>query len=145
MKNPFGIKPIVIKFGEHVKEHKRRPIDKNTRKLVWEKYFGLKKFSGKCYCCKERVIYKDEFQVGHNKAVSKGGLDHINNLRPICARCNSSMRTMTIEQYKRKLQPPKRRLKKTRKPARKRNYLGGSILDLPKKRGKGLRGYLGGI
>ncbi|VVB81638.1 Uncharacterised protein [uncultured archaeon] len=46
MKNPLGINPIFDPFGEHVKEHKRRPIDKNMRSLVWNAYFGILKPSG---------------------------------------------------------------------------------------------------
>ncbi len=80
---------------------KSRPIDKNTRMLVWQKYVGGK-WEGKCYCCKTRTIYADDFQVGHNKARAKGGKDHINNLRPICRPCNSSMGTMSIEAYRKK-------------------------------------------
>jgi len=67
--------------------------------------FGLiygNKVEGKCYCCKIRTIHITEFQVGHNKAVAKGGSDDISNLRPICGSCNRGMKTMSIEQYKKK-------------------------------------------
>ena len=79
----------------------RRKIDKNTRDAVWIKYMG-NKVEGKCYCCKIRTIHITNFQVGHNKAVAKGGKDNINNLRPICAPCNRGMGTMSIEQYRKK-------------------------------------------
>jgi len=122
----FGIKPIKIKpikiegFGQHVKEHKRRPIDKNTRSLVWQTYIGKSKPRGKCYCCKTRIIYHDDYQVGHNKAKARGGSDHISNLRPICGPCNRGMRTMTIEQYKRKyFGAASRKLKKVKRSTKK--------------------------
>ena len=95
-KDPFGL-------GLESKKSpvKRRPIDKSTRDAVWLKYMG-KKAEGKCYCCKIRPIHFTDFQVGHNKAVAKGGKDNISNLRPICAPCNRGMKTMSIEQYKKK-------------------------------------------
>jgi len=80
---------------------KRRKIDKNTRDAVWFKYIG-NKAEGKCYCCQIRTIHITDFQIGHNKAVSKGGNDHIDNLRPICGPCNRGMGTMSIERYKKK-------------------------------------------
>jgi hypothetical protein len=41
-----------------------------------------------------------DFQVGHNKAVAKGGNNNISNLRPICGPCNRGMGTMSIEKYR---------------------------------------------
>lgn len=60
------------------------------------------KVEGKCYCCKTRTIHVMDFQVGHNKAVAKGGNDNISNLRPICGPCNRGMGTMSIEKYREK-------------------------------------------
>lgn len=78
----------------------RRPIDKNIKSIVWQKY-NKNSLSGECYAC-ERPITYDHFEVGHNKAVAKGGKDNITNLRPICSNCNRAMGTMSIEQYKKK-------------------------------------------
>lgn len=60
------------------------------------------KAEGKCYCCEIRTIHITDFQVGHNKAVAKGGSDNISNLRPICGPCNRGMGTMSIEKYREK-------------------------------------------
>jgi hypothetical protein len=79
----------------------RKPIPKDVRNLVWRKYIGNKP-EGKCYCCRQRTISFDDFQVGHNKAVVKGGSNNISNLRPICGPCNRGMGTGTIESYRRK-------------------------------------------
>lgn len=92
--DPFGL------GLESNKPNKRRPIDKNIRNVIWQKY-NKNSLSGKCYVCK-RPITHDYFEVGHNKAVSKGGKDNITNLRPICSNCNRAMGTMAIEQYKAK-------------------------------------------
>lgn len=78
---------------------KRRPIDKATRDAVWIKYMGDSP-KGICYCCRIRPIHFTEFQVGHNKPVSKGGKDNISNLRPICGSCNRGMGDMNLEEYR---------------------------------------------
>jgi len=82
---------------------KRKKISKTLRDQVWFKYMGGDKAEGRCYCCKIRPIHITDFEVGHNKPSSKGGKDHINNLRPICRICNRGMGSrMTIEGYKKK-------------------------------------------
>lgn len=95
--SPF-VGPI---FDEKDQKKQRRKIDKNLRDAVWLKYMG-NKVEGKCYCCQIRTIHITDFQVGHNKAVAKGGKDDIGNLRPICGPCNRGMATMSIEKYKKK-------------------------------------------
>jgi len=101
------------------KPRKRRPIDKNTRDAVWLKYMR-NKAEGKCYCCRIRTIHITDFQVGHVKAVAKGGKDNINNLRPICGPCNRGMGTMSIEQYRKRFEKPKPKRKTTTKKKTKR-------------------------
>ena len=61
------------------------------REQVWLQYIG-KKYASKCYikwCCNEMDVFN--YHVGHNIPESKGGEAVIENLRPICARCNLSM------------------------------------------------------
>ena len=77
----------------------RKAIGKALRELVWMKYMG-NKTQGKCYCCKIKPIHFIDFEVGHNKAVAKGGKNHISNLRPICRGCNRGMGTKSIEWYR---------------------------------------------
>lgn len=83
------------------KSSSRKAIGKPLRDQVWLKYIG-NKAQGKCYCCKIRTIHITDFQVGHNKAVAKGGSNNIANLRPICGPCNRAMRTKSIEWYRKK-------------------------------------------
>ncbi len=112
-----GIVSLSERFGHH--PIKRKPIDKSTRDAVWIKYLG-NKVEGKCYCCKIRTIHFTDFQVGHNKAVAKGGDNNISNLRPICGPCNRGMGTMSIEQYRKKYYGKKTQ-KSKKKIVRKRN------------------------
>ena len=108
----------------------RKPIGKSLRDQVWLKYMG-NKAQGKCYCCKIRPIHMTDFQVGHNKAVAKGGKNNISNLRPICGPCNRGMRTKSIEWYRKKYFA-KTKSKKGSKKIRKNKPRIPSILSMTK-------------
>ena len=75
-------------------------IPKALREQVWLQNMG-EKFKGKCsvsWCENEINIF--DFTVGHNIPKSKGGSDRLSNLKPICARCNSSMgNRYTIDEW----------------------------------------------
>lgn len=79
---------------------KRRTIPKALKQQVWDKYMGREKGISKCYCCEINEISKGSFHAGHVIAVANGGGDTIDNLRPVCASCNLSMRTKNLEEYK---------------------------------------------
>lgn len=66
-------------------------IPKALREQVWLTFIG-KRYSAKCtiHWCKNEITVFD-FHVGHNVPESKGGETILQNLRPICARCNLSM------------------------------------------------------
>lgn len=105
-RNPWDnpIKPIKIR--DHFAPLKpsggeRKPIGKPLRDQVWLTYMG-NKAQGKCYCCRIRMIHITDFHVGHNKAVTKGGKNHISNLRTICGPCNRGVGTKSIEWYRKK-------------------------------------------
>jgi hypothetical protein len=111
---------------------KRKPIGKSLRHQVWLKYMH-NKAEGKCYCCRIRSIHVTDFQVGHNKAVAKGGKDHISNLRPICGVCNRGMGTKSVEWYRKKyFAKPKTKKKTTKKKTTKRRPRNSSDLKMPK-------------
>ena len=71
--------------------YKKSKIPKAIREQCWITVFG-KRFENKCYIpwCKNTINVFD-FHVGHDIPESKGGTLDINNLKPICARCNLSM------------------------------------------------------
>jgi 5-methylcytosine-specific restriction endonuclease McrA len=71
------------------------------REQVWILYFGDQKFKHKCkvsWC--ENIITPFSFEVGHNIPESKGGTTELDNLRPICSKCNKSMgSSYTIDEF----------------------------------------------
>ena len=79
---------------------KRTAIPKALREEVWRKYIGTQ-YESKCTVvwCTNKITPFD-YEVGHNIPHSKGGTSSVDNLRPICSRCNKSMSDdYTIDQW----------------------------------------------
>lgn len=77
---------------------RKQPIPKAVKDRVWFNYFG-EAGTALCLCCKHVKIYQSRFACGHIVSEHNGGLVHIDNLRPICQSCNSSMGTMNMDEF----------------------------------------------
>jgi 5-methylcytosine-specific restriction endonuclease McrA len=77
--------------SESPTRRKKAPIPRALREQVWLKYVG-KNYESKCTVgwCENKITVFD-FQSGHIIPESKGGPTTLENLMPICSRCNSSM------------------------------------------------------
>jgi 5-methylcytosine-specific restriction endonuclease McrA len=79
----------------------KQKIPLALREQVWLFHLGDKYFKQKCnviWC--ENIITPFSFEAGHNIPESKGGTTDINNLRPICGKCNRSMGSeYTIDEF----------------------------------------------
>ncbi len=79
---------------------RKKKIPKALREAVWVKHVG-RHFEHKCltpWCLNTMTVF--DFQTGHNIPESRGGATTIENLVPICSRCNLSMsNTHTIEEW----------------------------------------------
>ncbi len=84
------------------KPYKKQYISLVLKKLVWNKYIGKEIGQAKCYCCKLTDIHQISFHCGHVIAEKNGGNLTVENLRPICQSCNSSMRTQNMEEFMKK-------------------------------------------
>jgi hypothetical protein len=78
---------------------RRKQIPKHVKTLVWNKYIGEEVASATCTCCRSTQISVRHFHCGHVIAESVGGNTNVNNLRPICAACNSSMGTQSMNEF----------------------------------------------
>jgi len=106
---------VIKKFGElkipdgiSVKEpkpdtpkYKKAKIPKKLRLDVWDKYIGKDERNGNCYVCNYKIDIT-EFEAGHIVAEVNGGLTNLENLRPTCKKCNRSVATMNMDEYKQK-------------------------------------------
>ena len=79
---------------------RKAKIPAALREQVWISQMG-RKFEGKCcvdWCTNTITVF--DFQSGHNIPESKGGKTTLENLIPICGRCNLSMGNQyTIDQW----------------------------------------------
>lgn len=63
----------------------------------------FKKTDGRCHICKKHLVRDHHglrgangaWTVDHSRARARGGTDHLNNLLPACARCNTRKSTCT--------------------------------------------------
>jgi len=78
-------------------------IPRALREQVWLVHVGPK-FQYKCkvsWCTNTMNVF--DFQCGHNIPESRGGATDVNNLLPICSRCNLSMGSQfTIDEWNKK-------------------------------------------
>ena len=78
-------------FPKKQKPYRKKTIPKALREQVWITHMGHV-FETKCkitWCSNTINVF--DFQCGHNIPESKGGKTNIQNLIPICGRCNISM------------------------------------------------------
>ena len=89
------IKPII---KQDIKKHKK-VIPQVIRKIVWNKYIGLKNSIGKCLCCNAEEISIYNYECGHVISEFNGGDIIIQNLRPICGHCNRSVGSCNMDEF----------------------------------------------
>ena len=73
------------------KIRRKAQIPKALREQVWL-HTMKRRFEGKCpvqWCANTITVF--DFQCGHNIPESKGGKTTLDNLIPLCGRCNVSM------------------------------------------------------
>jgi|TARA_B110000967_G_C18841937_1_gene539857 5-methylcytosine-specific restriction endonuclease McrA len=93
-------KDIIKKLPGKGKPYRKANIPKAIREQCWVVTNGTN-FECKCYVkwC-QNMITPFDFHVGHDVPESEGGTLDINNIKPICARCNLSMSdNYTIKQW----------------------------------------------
>ena len=78
---------------------KKQSIPLALKRNVWHKWIGEDIGKVACLCCKLTNITQMSFSCGHIIAESKGGLLILDNLKPICVSCNSSMSTQNMDEF----------------------------------------------
>jgi hypothetical protein len=81
------------------KKTKKKTIPKALKSAVWIKYIGKDIGITKCICCNSHDISQLDFDCGHVIAEALGGETILENLRPICSKCNKSMGVMNMEEF----------------------------------------------
>jgi len=79
---------------------KKKSIPKVVKDLTWQRWIGDDIAKAKCLCCGINEIKMNSFHCGHVISEADGGPTTVDNLRPVCATCNLSMRTQNMEKFK---------------------------------------------
>jgi len=98
-KEPKAVKPAKAEKPEQVK---KKSIPKVVKDLAWNKWVGEDVARTKCMCCGVNEIKMSSFHCGHVLAEANGGSMTVDNLRPICAACNLSMKTENLDEFKKR-------------------------------------------
>ena len=84
---------------KNIKIIKKKSIPAALKRKVWNKWIGSEIGKTKCLCCNLSDIEQLSFNCGHIISEAKGGELKVNNLKPICQSCNSSMGTNNMNEY----------------------------------------------
>lgn len=79
---------------------KKKSIPKILKDLTWQRWIGDNIAKAKCLCCGINEIKMNSFHCGHVISEAMGGPTTVDNLRPVCATCNLSMRTQNMNTFK---------------------------------------------
>jgi 5-methylcytosine-specific restriction endonuclease McrA len=77
-------------------------IPKAVRAAVWNTYVGEDVGCIKCTVCGVNNMSQLNFHCAHVTAEAEGGPTTVENLRPTCATCNTSMGTTNLHDFKNK-------------------------------------------
>ena len=89
---------IVIEDDKPI-PYKKKHIPLPLKFNVWHKWIGKHIGTSLCLCCKLNEISQISFHAGHIIAEKNGGKLTVDNLKPICQSCNSSMKTQNMNEF----------------------------------------------
>ncbi len=81
------------------KKDKKKSIPLSLKRNVWNKYIGEAIGKTLCLCCKLTEISQLNFSCGHIISEFNGGKVKLDNLKPICVSCNSSIGTRNMNDF----------------------------------------------
>lgn len=93
-------------LGQQLNGYRELDNHKAFRLQLWSKLFGLAAGAVICPLCEISMLYQgaSDWHCAHVIPKSKGGKLTIDNLRIVCATCNSNMGTMNLIDYARTIQ-----------------------------------------
>jgi len=74
-------------------------IPLSIRNGVWCRYVSDALLRGMCYCCKVTQITVNDFQCGYYVSKKNGGETTVDNLRPLCSSCNTSLGIKNMDEF----------------------------------------------
>ena len=76
----------------------RKTFGRRQRQIVWEQEFG-QVYSAPCRSCGiDMIVF--EWHIAHKISLAKGGSNELDNLTATCSKCNLSMGTSSIDEFR---------------------------------------------
>ena len=88
--------------------YKKKKVPAALKTQAWYTYIGESIGETKCLCCGVISITQSDFIAGHIMPEAKGGPTTVENIRPICTKCNLSMGTRNMRDYMAEYHPGRR-------------------------------------
>lgn len=89
----------IYKPSKTTKRSPKKRIPSAVRNMVWDNNISPELKIGNCYVCNSKISFSN-FHCGHIIAEKDGGTIELNNLKPICMLCNTSMGTTNMNIFK---------------------------------------------
>ena len=89
---------IGVVLKKNVKSRKKK-IPKTIKNDSWNKYVGKQIGTTKCFCCNTVEINQSNFEAGHIISEFNGGPITVDNILPICGKCNRSMGKTNMDEF----------------------------------------------
>lgn len=93
--------PVIPVVSVKKERKTKEKIPASVKNTLWSLHFS-KSTQGNCQCCKTEIISKNNFDCGHIISEKEGGKVELDNLKPICRSCNSSMGITNMNDYMKK-------------------------------------------
>jgi len=93
--------PVIPVVSVKKERKTKEKIPASVKNTLWSLHF-LNSLQGNCQCCKTEIISKNNFDCGHIISEKEGGKVELDNLKPICRSCNSSMGITNMNDYMKK-------------------------------------------
>jgi 5-methylcytosine-specific restriction endonuclease McrA len=77
----------------------KKSIPAPLKRDCWNQRIGAGTGVGLCFCCRVQELTPFDFEAGHIQAESCGGPTIIENLVPICGKCNRSMGSRNMMEF----------------------------------------------
>jgi 5-methylcytosine-specific restriction endonuclease McrA len=97
--NAANVKLLENAKKGNIKKIRKKLIPLTLKRKVWEQQIGEDIGKSKCLCCRLTDITQMSFHCGHIISEANGGEIKLDNLRPICQSCNSSMGTVNMDDF----------------------------------------------
>ena len=85
---------LTRRHNSKIRKYRIKNIIGSYRKVEWEKLKKKNKYT--CLCCGQKEP-KIKLTIDHIIPVSRGGTNYINNLQPLCSKCNRFKYTKIIK------------------------------------------------